>query len=117
MQEFDHLYLSYCCQPQTFNQFTTYLKNSKLFLNMRGPLNLQNFRQLMMDQDNILVNSSMIRHEYTYFVCFQMLPDHNDYFNRSTFMSRASDATYRQTIIQGNIGMDAQSALSISYDK
>jgi len=69
-QEFDHLYLSYCCQPQTFNKFTTYLKNSKLFVSMRGPLNLNSFRQLMFEQDNIFVDSALIRHEYTYFVCF-----------------------------------------------
>ena len=49
MQEFDHLYLSYCCQPQTFNKFTTYLKNSKLFFGMRGPINMHSFSKLMFE--------------------------------------------------------------------
>ena len=76
VQEFDNLYQAYCCQPQTFNKFTSYLKNSKLFLNMRRPHNQQSFRQLMFEQDNFFVESALIRYEYTYFVCFNMLPEH-----------------------------------------
>ena len=79
------MYLSYCTQPQTFSKFNSYMKNSKLFVSMRGPLNIHTFRQLMHEQDYIFVDSSMIRHEYTYFVCFQMLPEHAQYFNRLTF--------------------------------
>lgn len=81
-QEFDQLYTNYCTQPQTFNKFTTYLKNAKLFGVARGPLSLANFRQLMQEQDHILVDSALIRYEYTYFVCFQMTSDHDRYFNR-----------------------------------
>jgi len=39
----------------------------------------------MHEQEYIFVNSEAIRHEYTYFVCFQMLPEHAQYFNRASF--------------------------------
>ena len=44
---------------------------------MRGPLNIQGFRQLMFEHDNIFVDSAMIRYEYTYYVLFQSLPSHD----------------------------------------
>lgn len=48
-QEFDHLYHSYCTQANLFNKFNSYMKNSKLFSGMRGPLGVQAFKQLMHD--------------------------------------------------------------------
>jgi len=53
----------------------------------------------MFEQDNIFVDSRQIRFEYTYFVCFSMLPEHNQYFNRPTYQSSsASAASFRDTI-------------------
>lgn len=92
MQEFDHLYISYSTQPNVFNKFNSYMKNSKLFVSMRGPLNLQAFKELMHAQKYIFVDSEAIRAEYTYFVCFQMLPEHAAYFNRPTFQSQATES-------------------------
>ena len=92
MQEFDDLYISYSTQPNVFNKFNSYMKNSKLFVSMRGPLNLQAFKELMHAQKYIFVDSEAIRAEYTYFVCFQMLPEHAAYFNRATFQSQATES-------------------------
>ena len=89
-QDFENLHMSFCCSTQTFNKFTTYLQNSKLFASIRGPLDINTFRKLMQEQDYVLVDSAMIRHEFTYFVYFQMLPEHAQYFNRPTFMTQAS---------------------------
>ena len=57
---------------------------------MRRPHNLQSFRQLMFEQDNFFVESALIRYEYTYFVCFNMLPEHAQYFGRPSEQSRMS---------------------------
>ena len=98
MTEFDSLHMSFCCSTQTFNKFTTYLQNSKLFSSIRGPLDINTFRKLMQEQDYILVDSAMIRHEFTYFVYFQMLPEHAQYFNRPTFLTQASRSTFRENM-------------------
>jgi len=73
------------------------MKNSKLFVSMRGPLNISAFKQLMHDQHYIFVDSEAIRAEYTYFVCFQNLPEHSQYFNRDTFKS-SQTSNYRESI-------------------
>lgn len=65
---------------------------------MRGPLDINMFRKLMQEQDYILVDSAAIRHEFTYFVYFQMLPEHQQYFNRPTFLTQASHSTFRESI-------------------
>lgn len=44
-QEFDNLYNSYMTQPEIFNKFGSYIKNSKLFVGIRGPLDLQAFKE------------------------------------------------------------------------
>lgn len=46
-QDFENLHMSFCCSTQTFNKFTTYLQNSKLFASIRGPLDINTFRKLM----------------------------------------------------------------------
>ena len=39
-QEFDHLYHSYATQPDIFNKFSSYMKNSKLFSSSLAPVDL-----------------------------------------------------------------------------
>ena len=42
--EFENLYLAYCCQPNEFNRFTSYLKNAKLFAGVNGEIDLREFQ-------------------------------------------------------------------------
>ena len=90
LQEFEHLYNSYSVHPNVFEMFNTHMKRSKLFANRRGPLNLQAFKELMHAQRYIFLDSEAIRAEYTYFVCFKMLPEHAAYFERATIESSAN---------------------------
>ena len=73
------------------------MKNSKLFAEKDlETINYEKFKQLMYTENYIFVDSQAIRNEYTYFVCFQNIPEHDAYFNRPTFMSAAN--SYRDTI-------------------
>lgn len=41
----------------------------------------------MYGESYIFVDSEAIRAEYTYYVCFKNLPEHDAYFNRATYLS------------------------------
>ena len=86
-REFDQLYHSYMTKPDIFNKFSSYMKNSKLFLAMQGPIDMQTFKDLMYAENYILIDSEAIRAEYTYYVYFKHLPEHEAYFNRNSFLS------------------------------
>lgn len=98
--EFEQLYARYCCEPQFFNMFTTYLKNSRLFPRLR-PLTKQDFLVQMHEFNNILIESAQIRQEYTFFVC-SANQERMEYFNRNTFMS-SSTAYQRETFRSNTI--------------
>ena len=54
----------------------------------------------MKDQNYFLVQSEMIRYEYTYFSCMTDWHEHKSYFGRNSIKSRSSvksSATYRES--------------------
>ena len=61
----------------------------------------------MQEQDYILVDSAMIRHEFTFFVYFQTLPEHAQYFNRDTFLTQGSVTGYSRSTYQQYDNRDA----------
>ena len=85
--EFDRLYNQYCCQPNQFHKFTSYLKFSKLFAGVKGAIDLRQFQEMMQDQEYFLLRSEMIRYEYTYFVCMAEWPEHTSYFSRKSIVA------------------------------
>ena len=38
-----------------------------------GPMTLEKFREIMLEHDNIFVDSTLFRNEFTYFVNYQIL--------------------------------------------
>lgn len=85
---------------------------------MRGAINKPIFKQLMQEQDYFLVQSQMIRYEYTYFVCFQSLPEHAAHFSRPSFQSHSTTfhdtTTHRSTYTSYR---DTQSQYQMRHDR
>ena len=60
------------------------MKSSKIFIGVKGPIDLRKFQEIMHDQDYFLIQSEMIRYEFTYFVCMTEWPEHQTYFSRKS---------------------------------
>ena len=67
------LYFLYSSDFSTLNQFTTYMKNTKLFPAGQHlyPLPLQQFNNLMTQQEFVFVEGAALRKEFTYYVLQQ----------------------------------------------
>lgn len=55
----------------------------------------------MHNENYIFIDSKAIRAEYTYYVCFKSLPEHEAYFNRPTFLSAAT--SYRESVASSSV--------------
>ena len=54
----------------------------------------------MYAENYILIDSEAIRAEYTYYVYFKHLPEHEAYFNRNSFLSQSTVQSVQRSTVQ-----------------